>query len=145
MLPRRPVLTEITDTFDSLYADGKATGTWLDVRKTINWQNNGPVTDVKSKDIRCYELSPGKPSETYNVTAGSTIGFNANPNIYHPGPLSFWLARVPDGQSFSSFDGDGNVWFKIWHEQPKFGQQLTWTSNGTWRLFLSYFACRSVS
>ena len=42
--------------------------------------------------------------------------------------MSFYLAKVPAGQSAKTFTGDGNVWFKIWHEQPTFGSQLTWPS-----------------
>ncbi|OAA61090.1 Glycoside hydrolase, family 61 [Niveomyces insectorum RCEF 264] len=119
-------------TFSALLADAKNTGDWIAVRKTKNWQNNGPVTDVTSPDIRCYELDPGTPASlTANVTAGSSVGFQANPDIYHPGPLAFYLAKVPAGQTAASFDGAGAVWFKIYEEQPTFGgQALTWSSNG---------------
>lgn len=120
------------DTFSSLIVGGKSSGDWTAVRKAKNWQNNGPVTDVTSDDIRCYELAPGTgASETVNVTAGSDLAFQANPDIYHPGPLSFYLAKVPAGQTAATFDGTGSVWFKIYEEQPNFGgSALTWSSNG---------------
>ena len=120
------------DTFSSVLVDGKTTGDWAAVRKTKNWQNNGPVTDVASDDIRCFELSPGTAASlTANATAGSPIGFQANPSIYHPGPLSFYMAKAPAGKTAATFDGSGPVWFKIYEEQPTFGgQSLTWSSNG---------------
>ncbi|EPE10402.1 glycoside hydrolase family 61 protein [Ophiostoma piceae UAMH 11346] len=119
-------------TFSSVLVDGKATGDWTAVRKTKNWQNNGPVTDVTSDDIRCFELSPGTAASlTANVTAGSSVGFQANPDIYHPGPLAFYMAKAPAGKTAATFDGSGPVWFKIYEEQPTVGgQSLTWSSNG---------------
>ena len=56
--------------------------------------------------------------------------FQANPNIYHPGPLAFYMAKVPAGQAAADFEGDGDVWFKIQEDQPNFGSALTWPSNG---------------
>ncbi|CAK7200789.1 hypothetical protein SEUCBS139899_003488 [Sporothrix eucalyptigena] len=119
-------------TFSALIDGGTNSGDWVAVRKTVNWQNNGPVTDVTSDDIRCFELSPGTgAAQTVNVTAGSSIAFQANPDIYHPGPLAFYMAKAPAGQTAATFDGSGAVWFKIYEEQPNFGgQALTWSSNG---------------
>ena len=104
---------------------------WQHVRKADNWQNNGFVGDVNSAQIRCFQSSPAAASATYNVTAGGSVTYYANPNVYHPGPMQFYLARVPDGQNINSWNGDGAVWFKVYHEQPNFGAQLTWPSNGT--------------
>lgn len=121
-------------TFSNIIVDGKPTGDWVTIRRTKNWQNNGPVENVQSPDIRCNELSPGTGSQTVDVAAGSTIAFQANPNIYHPGPLAFYIAKVPAGQTASTFDGSGNVWVKLWHEQPKLSSSsMTWTSNGLTR------------
>jgi len=103
---------------------------WQQVRKADNWQNNGFVGDVTSAQIRCFQSSPASASATLNVTAGSTVTYSAAPNVYHPGPMQFYLARVPDGQTITSWNGDGAVWFKVFHEQPNFGAQLTWPSNG---------------
>ncbi len=65
-----------------------ATSQWTNVRKTKDWQSNGPVTDVMSDDIRCNQLTPGGSNvSTATVKAGDTIGFAANPDIYHPGPV----------------------------------------------------------
>ncbi|KAL2262155.1 hypothetical protein VTK26DRAFT_2317 [Humicola hyalothermophila] len=103
---------------------------WQYVRRADNWQNNGFVGDVNSQQIRCFQSSHSPAQATLNVTAGSTVTYYANPNIYHPGPMQFYLARVPDGQDINSWTGEGAVWFKVYHEQPNFGSQLTWPSNG---------------
>lgn len=103
---------------------------WQYVRKADNWQNNGFVGNVNSEQIRCFQSVHAGAPGTLNVTAGSMVTYGASPNVYHPGPMAFYLARVPDGQSVSAWKGDGPVWFKIYHEQPNFGGQLTWPSNG---------------
>ena len=103
---------------------------WQHVRKADNWQDNGFAGDVNSQQIRCFQSSFSAAPATLSVAAGSSVTYSANPNIYHPGPMQFYLARVPDGQNINSWQGDGAVWFKVYHEQPTFGAQLTWPSNG---------------
>jgi hypothetical protein len=93
------------------------------VRKTANFQSNGPVTDPSSSAIRCYELNAGSPSNTATVAAGSTVGFTASPNIFHPGPIAFYMAQAPG--NVSSWDGDGTVWFKIYQDKPT-GAPYSW-------------------
>ncbi|KAL1859682.1 hypothetical protein VTK73DRAFT_7500 [Phialemonium thermophilum] len=117
-------------TFPSLIVGGTKTGDWYHVRKADNWQSNGFVGSVTSEQIRCFQATSAPAQATLNVTAGSTINYAAAPNVYHPGPMAFYLARVPDGESIGSWKGEGAVWFKIYHEQPNFGAQLTWSSNG---------------
>lgn len=66
------------------------------------------------------------------VAAGSTIGFTAQSSISHPGTLQFYMAKVPSGQTAATFDGTGNVWFKIFEQGPTIGAGgLTWPSQGT--------------
>jgi hypothetical protein len=86
------------------------TAQWSSIRQTSNWQSNGPVTDVSSEQIRCYEYHPGTgaPSTT-SVQAGGSITFVAAPSIYHPGPLSAYMAKAPSGTSAANFKGDGLV------------------------------------
>jgi hypothetical protein len=63
------------------------------------------------------------------VAAGSTVTFKASPNLFHPGPLLFYMAKVPAGKTAKDWDGSGNVWFKIYEE--KAGQAnggLSWAS-----------------
>ncbi|KAL2166522.1 hypothetical protein VTG60DRAFT_2535 [Thermothelomyces hinnuleus] len=103
---------------------------WQHVRRADNWQNNGFVGDVNSAQIRCFQATPAGAQDVYTVQAGSTVTYHANPSIYHPGPMQFYLARVPDGQDVKSWTGEGAVWFKVYEEQPQFGAQLTWPSNG---------------
>jgi hypothetical protein len=94
------------------------TSDWSVVRTTSNFQNNGPVTDVSSSQVRCYELNPGKGApNTQSVAAGSSVTFKVAPNLYHPGPLLFYMAKVPVGKTAKDWDGSGNVWFKIYEEK----------------------------
>jgi len=118
-------------TFPALIADGTTTGAWQYVRKTTNYQSNGPVTDVTSNQIRCYELSPGTGVSTYEVAAGATLGFTAVTSVSHPGTLQFYMAKVPEGKTAANWDGSGNVWFKIFEQGPTIsGGQLSWPSSG---------------
>lgn len=85
--------------------------------------------------MRCFQSREEPSKATFTVAAGSQITYNALPNVYHPGPMAFYLAKVPEGQTIDTFDGAGDVWFKIYHEQPNFGGQLTWPSNGMTCIF----------
>ncbi|KAK4221054.1 glycoside hydrolase [Podospora fimiseda] len=105
-------------------------GDWSVVRRADNFQSNGFVENIQGPQIRCFQKSHSGASQTLNVTAGSTVTYYSNQGVFHPGPMQFYLARVPDGQSVQNWQGEGAVWFKIYHEQPGFGQQLTWSSNG---------------
>ncbi|PGH23405.1 hypothetical protein AJ80_02515 [Polytolypa hystricis UAMH7299] len=116
--------------FPDLLVNGQSTGEWKNVRQTENYQNNGPVTDVNSQAIRCYERAGRAQAETATVAAGSSVGFTARSAISHPGPLQFYMAKVPAGQSAATWDGSGQVWFKIFEEGPNIGSSLTWPSDG---------------
>ncbi|KAF2476361.1 uncharacterized protein BDR25DRAFT_375285 [Lindgomyces ingoldianus] len=101
---------------------------WQYVRTTVNAQSNAGLSDVSSEQIRCY-TSGAKSAQTMSVAAGASVGFKASPNIFHPGPLQFYMAKVPDGQTAASWDGAGNVWFKIYAEKAtSSGGQLSWGS-----------------
>jgi len=105
------------------------TADWADVRQTVNWQSNAGLSDVTSSQIRCYTNGAGRASGTQTVAAGSSVSFKANPNIFHPGPLQFYMAKAPEGQTAASWDGSGNVWFKIYSEPASSsGGQLSWAS-----------------
>ncbi|PSN63120.1 magnesium-bound glycoside hydrolase 61 isoform E from Thiela Terrestris [Corynespora cassiicola Philippines] len=104
------------------------TSDWQYVRTTDNQYSNAGVSDVTSNQIRCYTTG-AKSAQTMSVAAGSSVGFKANPNIFHPGPLQFYMAKVPTGQNAATWDGSGQVWFKIYAEQAKVsGGQLSWDS-----------------
>lgn len=100
------------------------------VRKTANWQHNGPVTDVSSSAIRCYQLSAGNGgATTANFKAGDTITWLSAPNIFHPGALSAYMAKAP-GRA-ADFDGSGQVWFKVYQDMPTMANgQYSWPSEG---------------
>jgi hypothetical protein len=98
---------------------------------------------VTDEGIRCYELSPGTAAPaTATVAAGTSVGFTVAPDIYHPGPLSFYMARAPSGETAATMTGAGSVWFKIWEDHPGgFGTQaLTWPSMSAFGTCSCYFS-----
>ncbi|KAI0121172.1 fungal cellulose binding domain-containing protein [Xylariales sp. AK1849] len=119
-------------TFPALIAGSSVTTNWEYVRKTTNYQSNGPVTDVTSDQIRCYQLAAGSEgATTMSVAAGSTVGFTAVTSVSHPGTLQFYMAKVPEGSTAATWDGDGAVWFKIFSQGPVIAASgLTWPSQG---------------
>ncbi|KAK3991073.1 glycoside hydrolase family 61 protein-like protein [Cladorrhinum sp. PSN332] len=84
---------------------------WGYVRQTKNFQTNSGVTDVGSQDMRCFQNRPG--TSTASVTAGTKLGFVAMSSVSHFGPVSFYMARVPEGRDINTWDAAGNVWFKV--------------------------------
>lgn len=114
-----------TDVFPSV----GNTADWAAVRQTKNYQSNGPVTDVASPDMRCYQMLGA--AQIVNVTAGSTLAYNAKTSISHPGPMAFYIAKVPAGQSVLDWDADGKVWSKIYQDQPILSaSSITFPSQG---------------
>jgi len=104
-------------------------GDWQYVRQTTNYQSNAGLSDVTSDQIRCYQAGTQGAKSSMTVAAGSSVSFKASPNIFHPGPLQFYMAKVPSGQDLSTWDGKGEVWFKIYAEQAiSSGGQLSWAS-----------------
>ncbi|KAG5649621.1 hypothetical protein H0H81_002800 [Sphagnurus paluster] len=75
------------DTFPGLIVNGTVTADWQYVRMTENHWSNGPVTDVKSSAIRCYELDSTSATSAgiATVVAGSTVGFKVDNTMGHPG------------------------------------------------------------
>ncbi|TEA10687.1 Endo-beta-1,4-glucanase D [Colletotrichum sidae] len=105
---------------------------WEYVRKTTNFQSNGPVTDVNSQQITCYQLAPGgQGAKVLDVAAGSTIGYNVKSSVSHPGPVNFYMAKAPSGTSIANFEGSGKVWFKIYNDGPTVTSGgLIWPTSG---------------
>ncbi|KAF7350172.1 hypothetical protein MVEN_01319800 [Mycena venus] len=103
-------------TWPQLIVGGVNTSTWQYVRQTNNWQDLNPVTDVTTTDIRCYDSLESGTASTVTVAAGSTVGFtvDGNPsNLYHAGVVNVYMAKAPTGTDVASWDGSGQVWFKI--------------------------------
>jgi len=85
----------ITDQFRNLIVNGTTTGDWVYNRMTANVSqfsfmlarllinftvqhvDSGPMTDVSSQAVRCYEASDSVAANTSvaTVAAGSTVGF----------------------------------------------------------------------
>ncbi|KAK1830114.1 glycoside hydrolase [Podospora conica] len=102
---------------------------WQYVRQTVNYQSNGPVTNVNSDEIRCYQRG-GAAQGTLSVQAGSTLNYNAKASISHPGPMAFYIAKVPEGQTAATFDGKGKVWSKIYQDKATIGGSMVWPNAG---------------
>ncbi|KAL8289949.1 hypothetical protein RB600_005104 [Gaeumannomyces tritici] len=118
--------------FPNIAVGSQRTSDWQAVRQTTNYQSNGPVTDVNSRQMTCYELSPGRGAPlTVDVAAGGTVAYTAKTGISHPGPLSAWLGFVPAGKTAATWDGSGSRWVKIFQDKPSVGGGgLVWPAQG---------------
>ncbi|KAF4999891.1 hypothetical protein FGRMN_2129 [Fusarium graminum] len=120
--------------FDALIVNGEVTKPYEYVRKTTN--NNSPVTDVTSKDIICNAGGLDKDiraaTKTHKVSPGDEVGFTVASEMGHPGPLSVYMSKAPDGTEASEYLGDGD-WFKVY--------EMTWKTIGsegvTWANYLN--------
>ncbi|KAK3329161.1 glycoside hydrolase family 61 protein-like protein [Apodospora peruviana] len=98
--------------FSKVVVNGVAeTQEWTAVRQTKNYQGNQGVTDVNSADIKCFQNKPG--ISTASIAAGGTLGFIANAQVTHFGPVSFYMAKVPANADINTWDPSGTVWFKV--------------------------------
>ncbi|PPQ65355.1 hypothetical protein CVT26_000070 [Gymnopilus dilepis] len=118
-------------TFPDLIVGGTNTGDWVNVRKTNNYNSQAPVTDVTSADFRCYTSQTNAQASTATVTAGSTIGIQADQAIYHPGVINVYMAKAPNN-NVASWDGSGTVWFKVYQisAETNGGQSITFPGTG---------------
>lgn len=115
-------------TFPSLIANGETTDAWTYARQWTGYQSNGPVTNVASVDIRCNVGASTKSAlMTMTVAAGSKVGFRLNQPISHVGVMEWYMAKVPEGHTAATWDGSGDVWFKIDEDHPTFSP-LKWPS-----------------
>jgi hypothetical protein len=111
---------------------------WTAVRQTKNYQGNQGVTDVNSPDMRCFQMRGG--TSTATVAAGDTLGFVANAQVTHFGPVQFYMAKVPAGANINNWDAAGNVWFKVGSIDAKSGAGGALTSGeATWPAYSKYF------
>jgi len=78
------------------------------VRKNIN--NNSPITNLADPNLRCNAGgATGGSAQTVPVAAGSKVSFSADTPVYHQGPTSLYMTKVP-----SAAAADGSTpWFKI--------------------------------
>lgn len=120
------------DTFTNLLVDGIESGYYQYVRINNNHWSRQSVQDVNSTDMRCGgEMIFPTNASTKAVSAGTTVGFNVEGGLGHPGPLQFYMAQAPTGQNLSSWNGTGDVWFKIAGDAPSVNASgLTWPQQG---------------
>ncbi|KAK6070570.1 fungal cellulose binding domain-containing protein [Seiridium cupressi] len=75
-----------------------------------NTNNNSPVTDLASNDLRCnVGGATGGSTSTIEVAAGSPFTFTLDQAVYHQGPVSLYMSKAPT--TAASYDGSGD-WFK---------------------------------
>lgn len=122
-------------TFPALITNGVVGADWTNVRQWTGYYTNNPVTSVSTLDIRCNVNASTATAKTLSVAAGSKLGFTAFASISHPGPMLFYMAKVPAGKTAATWDGSGSVWFKVYQDGPTFGNSLTWPTSGRLRLF----------
>ncbi|ORX95496.1 glycoside hydrolase [Clohesyomyces aquaticus] len=99
---------------------------WTVTRQTKNVNTKQGIENPTVSDIRCYN-SQNAASIT-EVPAGATIHYVSTQQINHPGPTQYYLAKVPEGKSAETWDGSGNVWFKISTTMPSVNKdkQMSW-------------------
>ncbi|KAK6362267.1 hypothetical protein TWF730_005963 [Orbilia blumenaviensis] len=118
--------------FPSLIVGSTTTGQYQYVRQNSNM--NSPVENVASTDFTCNAGARlGSNTQTYEVAAGSTVGFALDQQVFHPGPYIVYLGQAPSSiTNLNSWDGSGANWFKI-HQR-----QITFGSNGpNWEMLNS--------
>jgi hypothetical protein len=102
----------ISDHFPKLVINGQVEEKpWNAVRETKHSQDNQGVSDINGPDIRCYQNKPG--IATLPIVAGDRLGFAARASINHFGPVSFYMAKVPEGANVNTWEPAGKVWFKV--------------------------------
>ncbi|PMD12062.1 lytic polysaccharide monooxygenase [Hyaloscypha hepaticicola] len=103
---------------------------WPNVRQWTDYYAFTPDTNVSSLDIRCnVNGAVAFAASILSVAAGSNLTWTASPDIYHPGPLMAYMAKVPTGKTAANWDGSGTVWFKIYEDHPTVGSSaLIWPS-----------------
>ncbi|KAF2841970.1 lytic polysaccharide monooxygenase [Patellaria atrata CBS 101060] len=99
--------------FGKTISNGVTSTEWEFVRMTTNHWSSAPVENVSDPQIRCYEAATRDSAKVLTVAAGSKFGFKSNNSMGHPGPILFYMAKVPAGQDVTTWDGSGAVWFKI--------------------------------
>ncbi|KAL7620542.1 hypothetical protein AAE478_009537 [Parahypoxylon ruwenzoriense] len=122
-------------TFPRLVVNGKSEDTdWFATRKTKNADSKQGIENVASPDLRCYTSQ--NAANVLSVPAGATIHYISTQQVNHPGPTQYYLAKVPSGQSAATWDGSGNVWFKIHTTTPSMdsNKQLTWPAQNEYVL-----------
>lgn len=72
--------------FQQLTTGGTKHAVYQYIRKNNN--DNHPVTDLASNDLRCNEGASGVGTDTVTVKAGDSFSFTTDTPVYHQGPVS---------------------------------------------------------
>ncbi|KAF2663812.1 glycoside hydrolase family 61 protein-like protein [Microthyrium microscopicum] len=102
---------------------------WTAVRQTKSYQSNQGVDNVSSPDMRCFQRQPG--TATARVATGEKLGFAASAEVNHIGPVSFYMAKVPEGANINTWEPAGKVFFKVGAIDAVGAPKLTSTA-ATW-------------
>ncbi|KAL5627493.1 hypothetical protein BROUX41_003646 [Berkeleyomyces rouxiae] len=101
--------------FEALIVNGEVSQPYEFVRQTTN--ANSPITDVTSPDMVCNAGGSDDAimakTQTKTVAPGDELGFTINSELGHPGPLSLWMSKAPEGTTAAAYKGDGD-WFKVY-------------------------------
>lgn len=101
--------------FEALIHNDQVSEPYQFVRQTTN--SNSPITDVTSEDFICnqggLDADIMAKTKTQEVAPGDSVGFTINSNIGHPGPLSVYMSKAPEGTNAAAYKGAGD-WFKIY-------------------------------
>ncbi|KAI0171050.1 glycosyl hydrolase family 61-domain-containing protein [Pestalotiopsis sp. NC0098] len=99
------------------------------VRRNTN--NNSPVLDLASNDLRCnVGGATGANTSTVEVAAGSPFTFTLDQAVYHQGPVSLYMSKAPGAAA--DYDGSG-AWFKTFDWGPTFsGGSASWTMSASY-------------
>jgi hypothetical protein len=126
------LLADHADTFPIVTVAGKKSSEYQYVRMPKNHYTHGGISDVNSRDMRCFQdpSSIGKTS-VVPVAAGSNVTFTVEPNLFHPGPLQYYMAAAPKSQDLATWEPSGKVWFKIEGLRPIIADRgLKWPMDG---------------
>ncbi|CAJ2511296.1 Uu.00g069210.m01.CDS01 [Anthostomella pinea] len=121
-------------TFPKLVVNDKAETTqWASTRMTKNAQSKQGIEDPTSADIRCYQST--NAASIIEVPAGATVHYVSSQQVNHPGPVQYYLAKVPAGSTAATWDGAGAVWFKFHTEMPTMdtNKQLVWPGQNEYK------------
>jgi len=78
------------------------------------WATYDPIYSASDSLNKCNKPGTGPAAKTIPIKAGDTITAKWKQWTHMEGPVLVYMARV-NGNSFSSSDGNGKVWFKIAH------------------------------
>ena len=103
LLAQSPALEIFLLTFIDRWDQLNSNTVWEYVRESTN--NNSPVTDLTSNDLRCnVGGANGTGVATASIAAGSTVTFSLDQAIYHVGECLSWPVQYLNHSQSSRAD-----------------------------------------